>query len=58
MRLIERIFHVELSCPRCGGMNVDALQGQGAIDFLLAMLRVHPYHCRRCYGDFYVTKAA
>jgi C4-type Zn-finger protein len=58
MQVIERIFHVELSCPRCGGTTVDALQRRGAIDTLLAMLQVHPYHCRRCYGKFYVLKVA
>ena len=49
-------FSVALLCPRCGGTTVDALQRRGAIDRLLAMLRVHPYHCRRCYGKFYVRK--
>jgi len=51
-------FHLELSCPRCGGTNMDALQRRGAVDGVLAMLRVHPYHCRRCYGKFYMLKVA
>ena len=35
---------------------MDALQRRGVSDTLLALLRVHPYHCRRCYGKFYVLK--
>jgi hypothetical protein len=25
-------------------------------DALLTILHLHPYHCRRCYGKFYLTR--
>jgi hypothetical protein len=48
------IFHAEKSCSRCGGTNIDRLQRHGVTDALLTILHLYPYHCRRCYGKFYL----
>ena len=54
MSLMERLFRVDRSCSRCGGTTIDALQRQGLRDAFLAIWRLNPYHCRRCYGKFYI----
>ena len=54
MRLIEKWYRVKKSCPRCDCPIIDPLQRENLLDYLVAVIRLRPFNCRRCYRKFYL----